>query len=112
MPRRPVLTVALFGVRHQTQRGLWVLPLPADDGWPNTGCYGFSPDQTARPSTLLVYAHRCGRFERLAKGLKAYKTMFPKACGQLETAGLSLCHGRRPLSFSMFTGVGRCQKAR
>jgi hypothetical protein len=87
-----------------------MLPLPADEGWPNTEGYGFSPGQTACQSMLLAYAHGCGRFGRLAKGLKAYKTMFPKACSQLETAGLSLCHGRsqeRPLSFSMFTGVGR-----
>ena|ERR1700677_1192857 len=31
--------------------------LPADEGWPNTGGYGFSPRQTARPRTLLLYAH-------------------------------------------------------
>jgi hypothetical protein len=75
---RRALSLALIGVLQRPHRGLWMLLLPADDGWPNTGCYGFSSGQTARPSTLLVYAHRCRRFARLAKGLKAYRPCFQR----------------------------------
>ncbi len=71
-----------FGVLQRADKVCRCYRLPADEGWPNTGGYGFLPGQTARPSTLLVYAHGYGRFGRMAKGLKAYKTMFPKACSQ------------------------------
>ena len=66
------------------------LPLPADEGWPNIRGYGSSACQTARPSTLLLYARHCGRFGRLAKRLKAYKSIFPKGLQSTQTAGLSL----------------------
>jgi hypothetical protein len=73
--------------------GLLVLRLPGDGGWPNIRGYGSSARQTARPSTLLLYAHHCGRFGRLAKRLKAYKSIFPKGLQSTQTAGLSLATG-------------------
>src|ERR1700734_2131607 len=91
------------------------MPLPAHESWSNTGGYGFSARQTALPSTLLLYAQRCGHFGGLAMGLKAHKTRFPIGLRSTQTAGLSLALPvveEAPLLFSRFTGVDRCQKPR
>jgi len=94
---------------HQSHRGVRIGPylgrwqgshlaargfhLPADVGWPNTGHYGLSPRPLDRRSMLSLYARECGHLERLAKGLKAHKTMFPRGLRSTKTAGLWFAAG-------------------
>ena len=100
------------GTEHGTQRSgatpvrkpLPGAHLPAAVPWTNTGEHDFSPRQSRRPATLLLYAHRCGQCGRLANELKATRPSFPQACGQPRLRAFRLQRD--------FTGEGRCQKAR